>query len=65
MGEGPSFVVAGDFDRDGKVDLAVADYYEASVTVRLRSGSSYGSAMQYGVGNKPLQPVPCEPERRR
>jgi hypothetical protein len=38
-GGGPSSVAVGDFDRDGKQDLAVANFYSDNVMIRLGNGA--------------------------
>ena len=50
-GSGPRFVAVGDFDGDGKADLAVADQ-NGEVSVLLRNGNgSFQAAVGYPVGS--------------
>ena len=50
VGDGPYGVAAGDFNRDGAVDLAVANNVGMSVSVLLRSGA--------GFVHDPSSPIP-------
>ncbi len=57
-GTWPVAVVAADFNRDGRLDLAVANYIPGNVTVYLGNGnggfSQVGSAMATGAGARAL-----------
>lgn len=53
-GNGPSALAAGDFDGDGKLDLASANSATDTVSVLLNAGSgSFGAKTDFQVGNKP------------
>src|SRR5439155_441337 len=53
-GSGPSSVVIGDFDGDGRQDLAVANSGSNTVSVLLGNGSgTFGVRTDYGTGNNP------------
>ncbi|MDP4238811.1 MAG: FG-GAP-like repeat-containing protein, partial [Bacteroidota bacterium] len=53
-GANPSSVVIGDFNGDGKADLATANSNENSVSVLLGDGNgSFGTATPYAIGNDP------------
>ncbi len=54
-GSGPYFVAAGEFNGDGRPDLAVADYFSNDVTILLGNGSGgfaqpAGSPVAAGLG---------------
>jgi uncharacterized protein YjdB len=55
---GPTAVVAGDFNGDGKADIAVSSY-GGGVTVLLQSGSQYTSA-NYAAGINPWSLVTAD-----
>ena len=56
-GSGPISVAIGDLDRDGKLDIATADYYGGTVTVLRNTGSgsyiSFATGVAYPVGYSP------------
>jgi hypothetical protein len=53
-GSFPLSVAVGDFNGDGKPDLAVATYYSAAVSVLLGKGDgSFGAAPSYAAGSNP------------
>ena len=53
---GPRAVALGDFNHDGKLDLAVASYLSnQTVSVQLGNGDgTFQSVVRYGVGNQPF-----------
>ena len=52
---GPYSVVVGDFNGDGKPDLAVANAYSNNVSILLGNGNgTFAPAVNYAVGNEPL-----------
>ncbi len=54
-GSGPIAVAVGDFNGDGKLDLAVANNSSANVSVLLGAGSgNFGAPMNLSVGSQPL-----------
>ena len=53
-GTTPSFVVVGDFNLDGKIDIAVANQGSNSVSVLLGNGDgTFGAAQSFTVGSQP------------
>ena len=61
VGSGPSAVVAGDFNGDGVLDLAVAESNSDDVSVLLNNGNGTFQAPQsYAVGSTPLAIVACD-----
>src|SRR5215831_10568369 len=50
---GPYAITTADFNRDGRLDIAVANYTGNSVTVLLGQGNNAFSSMTYGVGVGP------------
>src|SRR5204863_314996 len=58
VGSGPVSVAVGDFNADGKPDLAVAIYGSANVSVLLGNGDgTFQAAVDYGVGSFPRSVV--------
>ncbi len=54
-GADPSAAAVGDFNGDGKLDLAVANYSSNDVSVLLGNGDgTFQSAVNYGAGAQPL-----------
>ncbi|CCI04718.1 beta strand repeat-containing protein [Microcystis aeruginosa] len=54
VGSNPLSVTVGDFNNDGKMDLAVANYYSNNVSVLLGTGTgSFGTATNFSVGSNP------------
>src|SRR5262249_41294923 len=54
VGSGPRFVAVGDFNGDGKKDLAVANFGDNSASVLLGNGDgSFGPAVNSPVGMGP------------
>lgn len=49
-GIGPRAVMTGDFDRDGRVDLAVANYYSHNVSILLGDGAGHFTVGRGYVG---------------
>jgi hypothetical protein len=55
VGKNPISVAVGDFDKNGKIDVAVANFGSNSVSVLLNGGAAaFASAVPYGVGVKPF-----------
>ena len=55
VGNRPYSVTVGDFNGDGKSDLAVANFYNNNVSVLLGTGTgSFGTATNFSVGAGPL-----------
>ncbi len=53
-GSGPDSVAVGDFNGDGKPDLAVANYGDGTVSVLLGNGDgTFQAAVSYGAGSGP------------
>src|SRR6516164_340033 len=53
-GTGPAFVAVGDFNHDGKLDLAVANSNSSNVSVLLGNGDgTFQTAVNYDVGGAP------------
>ena len=53
-GSRPDSVAVGDFNGDGKADLAVANYYSHNVSVLLGNGNgTFQAAVNYGVDSYP------------
>lgn len=60
-GTSPNSVVAGDFNHDGKVDLATANYLDNSVSVLLGNGDgTFKNSVQYHVTERPIQIVTAD-----
>jgi uncharacterized repeat protein (TIGR01451 family) len=54
VGTGPVAVVVGDFNGDGKPDLAVANQGSSNVSILLGNGDgTFQPAVNYGAGNSP------------
>jgi dienelactone hydrolase len=54
-GSGTAAAVTGDFNGDGKLDLAVANYNSNNVSILLGNGDgTFQAAVNYGVGDTPL-----------
>ncbi|MET0621938.1 MAG: FG-GAP-like repeat-containing protein, partial [Pyrinomonadaceae bacterium] len=51
-GIGPRAVVVGDFDRDGRADLAVANYYSHNVSILLGDGAGHFTVAAGYVGGR-------------
>src|SRR5437016_2755192 len=48
---GPDFVAVGDFNGDGKLDLAVANFASNTVSILLGTGTgTFGAKTDFGVG---------------
>jgi len=57
-GTSPNSVVAGDFNHDGKIDLATANYLDNSVSVLQGNGNgTFKNSIQYHVTERPSQIV--------
>lgn len=57
-GSAPSSVAAADFNRDGRIDVAVANRVSNNVTISLGNGNrTFQSPMAYGVGSAPASLV--------
>jgi len=55
VGNRPYSVTVGDFNGDGKSDLATANSRSTNVSVLLGTGtSSFGTATNFSVGSSPL-----------
>lgn len=60
-GMNPNSVICADFNGDNKVDLAVANYYTANVSVLLGDGTGYfASATDFAVGTNPNSIISCD-----
>src|SRR4029077_12711914 len=58
VGNNPDAIVAGDFNNDGKLDLAVANSTDGTVTLLLGSGDgtfTQATGSPYAVGHGPYQ----------
>jgi len=54
VGSYPNAMVSGDFNHDGKPDLAVTNYYSSSISIALGDGTgSFAAAVSYSVGSYP------------
>src|SRR5262245_54341988 len=52
VGDNPASVAVGDFNGDGKPDLATANRYSNNVSVLLgKGGGAFESVVSYGTGN--------------
>ena len=55
VGPGPYSVAIGDLNRDGKPDLAVANYYSDTVSILLGTGTGvFGTATDFTTGAYPV-----------
>ncbi|MFI5461494.1 MAG: beta strand repeat-containing protein, partial [Isosphaerales bacterium] len=55
VGSGPDAIVAGDFNGDGKLDLAVANKYSNDISVLLGNGDgTFQPQVTYAVGSYPV-----------
>src|SRR5207244_3224771 len=55
VGNGPEWVTTGDFNGDGKLDLATANFGGSSISILLGNGSGgFGPAMTFGAGSGPV-----------
>src|SRR5262245_56158648 len=52
-GDGPLCVAVGDFNGDGKKDLATANERSGTVSVLLGQGGTFQGAVHYGAGIQP------------
>jgi hypothetical protein len=60
----PATVVSADLDRDGDLDLAVANAFSSNVSVFVNTGSgTFAPAVAYGVGALPSQIVAADFDR--
>ena len=58
VGEDPTALVAGDFNGDGRLDLAVADTESNTVSILLGNGDgTFQTAKSYGAGESPVSLV--------
>src|SRR5262249_14648056 len=54
VGDGPNFVAVGDFNGDGKRDLAVANSFGTTVSIRLGGGQGgFAPLADVAVGGNP------------
>jgi len=54
-GADPLSVTSGDFDRDGDLDLATANFFSDDVSVLLNTGNgTYAAATTFPAGTNPL-----------
>ena len=66
MGTAPDALVAGDFNGDGRTDLAVANYGSNDVSVLLGNGDgTFQDQVPYAVGSMPDRPRGGRLQRRR
>ncbi len=58
VGNYPVWSVAGDFNNDGRLDLAVANVQSSNISVLLGNGDgTFGTAVEYAVGTGPEEIV--------
>jgi hypothetical protein len=58
VGNGPTAIVAADLNNDGKLDLAVANYGDGTITLLLGNGDgtfAQAAGSPYAVGHYPYQ----------
>ena len=61
MGRSPRAVTVGDFDRDGRPDLAVANRYSNTISILRGDGAGgFSTAGMYGVGKGPFHAAPFD-----
>ena len=61
VGSVPYSVTTGDFNGDGKIDLAVANYYSHDVSILLGNGDgTFQTAVNHGVGHFPKSVIAGE-----
>ena len=66
VGSEPDALVAGDFNGDGRTDLAVANYGSNDVSVLLGNGDgTFQPQVTYAVGSEPRRPRGGRLQRRR
>ena len=54
-------MIVGDFNHDGKPDLAITNYYAATVSIMLGNGDgTFQSPVTYATGNLPNQLVTAD-----
>ncbi|HEY1685870.1 MAG TPA: FG-GAP-like repeat-containing protein [Tepidisphaeraceae bacterium] len=56
-GSTPDAIVAGDFNNDGKLDLAIADSTNGTVTVLLNTGTGFTVSSPITVGTDPVSMI--------
>src|SRR5205814_854663 len=55
VGSSPQYVFVADFNRDGKLDLAVANNSGSNVSILLGNGNGgFGLATNFGAGSVPI-----------
>jgi hypothetical protein len=55
LGQYPYALAAGDFNNDGKADVAATDYYGQSVRIAFGDGAgSFASSINFPLGTKPI-----------
>ncbi len=55
VGGGPASVATGDLDRDGKLDLAVANSFDGTVSVLYGNGAGFfGNRLELNVNDRPV-----------
>src|SRR5271165_2366600 len=58
VGGNPQYVATADFNRDGKLDIASANYGSGSISVLLGNGDgTFGSPTDYGAGSAAQAPI--------